>query len=235
MRCSPLVATVLSLPSLIGCDKPLTPTPTSGPSQGPAGAVTLLQGSALETSVVLDPVGDVPFGAAPFQDIVRSEISKEGGTYVLRMHVAAPIPEHPPLAPTAASGIVWFWVFNLDTTTGPPGYPFVPGLAEPGKFSPGLATPGEFFVQVSWDGTAFTARAVDRRPLFSGQEDIVTPVTFSIDGEVVEAVFPAALMGDPASFGWGTRTADRSGPPGSPSGHRIDVGGASFNPWPPVQ
>jgi hypothetical protein len=42
-------------------------------------------------------------------------------------------------------------------------------------------------VYVSWDGVQFAGTAIDRRPLLTGGEAIITPVPISIDGTLVEA------------------------------------------------
>ena len=68
--------------------------------------------------------------------------------------------------------------------------------------------PSEFLVYVSWDGAEFRAYAIDRRPLLTGGNAIVTPVPFSIDGAIVEAVLASALIGNPSSFRWGVRAID---------------------------
>ncbi len=154
-------AKVLLLPIMaIGCDEPHFPTRTSAPAEVLAGAVAFSQLASDETSVVLDPAGDANFGAPAFQDIVRSEISKQGGSFVLLMEMSGSVPENPPLPPPGISEIWWAWAFNLDPTMSPQGYPFAPGVA----------LPADFVVYVGWDGTEFKARAIDRRPLLTGEE-----------------------------------------------------------------
>ena len=68
----------------------------------------------------------------------------------------------------------------------------------------------DFFVYVSWDGAEFRGYAIDRRPLLSGGNAIVTPVPFSIDGAIVETVLASALIGNSSSFRWGVRAIDVS-------------------------
>src|SRR3954463_9472451 len=149
-----------------------------------------------QTSVVIDPARDVFFHAPAFQDIVRGEVQRKGGSFVLRMEVAGPMPQNPKLPPPGINQIWWAWVFDLDSTTDPKGYPFAPGVA----------VPPEFMVYVAWDGAEFRAYAIDRRPLLTGKDAIVTVVPFSIDGVIVEAVLASALIGNLPSFHWGTRT-----------------------------
>jgi len=189
------------------------------------GPIAVPRPASAQTITVPDPVGDVNFHAPAFQDIVRGEIEKQGKDFVLRMEMAGPIPIKPPLPPPGTSEIWWLWGFNLDPNTVPHGYPFPPGL--------GLPLPAEFMVYVAWDGTKFTGNAIDRRPLLTGQDAIVTSVPFSIDGAIVQATL-ASPTDFPASFGWGTRTYDWSSPPGKTGGiHTIDIGGPFFNPFPP--
>jgi hypothetical protein len=189
------------------------------------GPIAVPQPASAQTSGIDDPIGDVNFHAPAFRDIIRGEIQKEGESFFLRMEMAGPIPERPPLTPPGKSEIWWVWGFNLDPTTFPRGYPFPPGE--------GLPLPAEFMVYVAWDGTKFTGNAIDRRPLLTGQDAIVTPVPFSIDGAIVQATL-ASPSDFPASFGWGTRTYDWSSPPGKTGGiHTIDIGGPFFNPFPP--
>ena len=165
-----------------------------------------------QTSVVIDPVGDVDHHAPAFQDIVRGEIQKKGGSFILRMEMAGPIPGNPPLPQPANAQIWWAWAFDLDPTTTPKGYPFAPGDK--------VLT--EFLVYVSWDGEEFRGYALDRRPLLTGGSAIVTPVPFSIDGAIVEAVLASALIGNPSSFRWGVRAIDVSSHVGTGAINPVD-------------
>ena len=74
-----------------------------------------------------DPVGDALFNAPAFQDIVRVEMTKTaGGDLELLMEMAGSVPVNPPLPPPGNSEIWWMWVFDLDPTTFPVGYPLPP-------------------------------------------------------------------------------------------------------------
>jgi hypothetical protein len=107
----------------------------------------------------------------------------------------------------------------LDPTANPRGYPIAPGSS---------VNP-EFIVYVSWDGAAFAGTAIDRRPLLTGGEAIITPVPFSVNGAVVEAVLASALIGDvPPSFVWHVRTMNWSGPIGSGGYHFADGADSVF-------
>lgn len=175
-------------------------------------------------STVSDPIGDTtPFHSTPaFQDIVLAQMTKTAsGDFELHMELAGSVPVTPPLPPPAVSGIWWTWAFDLDPTTTPRGYPLAPGA----ELWP------EFIVYVSWDGTEFAGTAIDRRPLLTGGEAIITPVSFSIDGTIVEAVLTSELIGDvPPSFRWVAGTAARSGPVGSQGYSFVDHAETVFNP-----
>jgi hypothetical protein len=172
-------------------------------------------------STVSDPVGDAFHKAPAFQDIVRGQMTKTAdGDFKLLMEMAGPVPVHPPLPPQGHSEIWWMWFFD-DPATSPKGYPASPGF-DGGR---------EFIVYVSWDGAEFAGTAVDRRPLLTGGEAVITPVPFVISGTIVESVLPFSLIGEfPATFGWGPRTIDWSGGLGSAGFHPIDDAESIFNP-----
>jgi len=168
-----------------------------------------------QTSTIFDPVGDTKFNAPPFQDIVRVEMTKtSGGDFELLMEMAGPVPVNPRMPPPANHEIWWVWVFDLDPATSPQGYPF--GVVS-GKQA-------EFIVYVSWNGTQFAGTAIDRRPLLTGGEAIITPVPFNINGAIIEANLPFELIGDVApGFVWRARTLDWSGRVGSSGYHEVDT------------
>ena len=89
----------------------------------------------------------------------------------------------------------------------------------------------ELIAYVSWDGAEFAGTFMDRRPLLTGGEAIITPVLFNINGTMVEAVLPSELLGNvPPSFHWGPDTRDWSGPVGSNGNNAIDVAETVFSP-----
>jgi hypothetical protein len=196
-----LVGIVVALPVVSHC----LPASVGGSSAAMASAAAL--SASTQTSTVVDPVGDTSFNAPAFQDIVSGQLTKTAtGDFELLMEMAGPVPANPPLPPPANNEIWWICGFDLDPTTFPKGYPA----------SKGIALSVEFVVYVSWNGTAFAGTAVDRRPLLTGGEAIVTPVPFSIDGTMVEADLASALIsGVPASFSWHLNTIDWAGPVGS--------------------
>ena len=178
-----------------------------------------------QTSTVSDPVGDAKHHAPAFQDVVFGRMTKTAsGDFHLLMEMAAPVPVNPPMPHPARSEIWWGWGFNLDPTTFPAGWP--------NQASIGSGLPAEFVVIVSWDGTEFACTAVDRRPLLTGGEAVFTPITFSIDGTIVEADLPYALIGDvPSSFEWDAFIWDWAAPVGStPAFLDVDLAFATFNP-----
>lgn len=174
-------------------------------------------------STVDDPVGDTYISAPAFQDVVFGQMTKTaGGDFHLLMEMAGPVPANPPMPPPARTVIWWGWGFDLDPTTSPQGYPNPAGI--------GVGLPAEFVVLVTWDGTEFAGTAFDRRPLLAGGEVIISPVTFSINGNLLEADLPFALIGDvPPSFGWDPFTWDWPGPVGKSSGFvAVDFAAATF-------
>jgi len=190
-------------------------------------------GAPSEVSTVSDPVGDsyfpwpdetkFPF-AAPFLDFFFGQLTKTAdGDFELLMEMADAVPGEPTLPKPGVKEIWWFWIFDLDSTTSPAGYPWTGAGGRP----------PEFIVYVSWDGTEFAGAAIDRRPLLTGGEAIITPVPFTIDGATVEAFLDSELIGDvPASFGWGPFTFLWSGPVGSEGVNFADYceAGGVFNP-----
>lgn len=170
------------------------------------------QNVSAQTAMRLDPSGDTKFGAPGFQDIVRSEISKEGDEFVVRMEVAAPIPVNPPMPRPAVHEIWWIWAFQLDPNTWPPGYPSAPGST----------LPSEVHAHVGWDGTEFHGIVIDRRPLLDGGQATILPVPFSVQAASLELHVPAAVIGNLSSFKWASVTSDWSGPVGTDGYHFVD-------------
>jgi hypothetical protein len=168
-----------------------------------------------QTRTISDPVGDVRFNAPPFQDIVIAQVTKtERGGFRLVMGMGGPVPGAPPRPRPGVNEIWWVWGFDLDSTTFPRGYPFTP--------TPAGEVRVEFVVYVGWDGTEFAANAIDRRPLLTGGEAIITPVPFSINGTMVE-VDLGTVMGDvPPGAVWNVVTFDWSGPVGSEGANVVD-------------
>ena len=153
-----------------------------------------------KTSVVTDSVGDADKTAEAYLDIVRAEITKQGTNFVFVLTMAAPVPDNPTL-PSWADVMVWQPILDTDPTSSPVGYPFTKNTA----------FPDEFFIQHRvyrsgftdpLDPTSAADVLVDRRPLLTGGQATVTPIEVSIDGAQITFVVDAALLGDPATFGW---------------------------------
>ena len=203
----------------------LSPLLAATTAASPASSNTVAQPVSDQTSTVFDPVGDAYFHNAPaFQDVVFGQMTKTAsGDFELLMKVAGPVPVAPTLPPSAPTEIWWLWTFDLDPTAFPAGYPGAPGYAS--------AAGVEFSVYVRWDGTEFAGIAIDRRPLLTGGEAIITPVPFSINGTILEADLAYELIGDvPPSFRWSVVTLNWAGPVGSVGHLVIDSAGADFNP-----
>jgi hypothetical protein len=172
--------------------------------------------------VVADPVGDALYKAPAFMDIVRAELTEESGTFVFRMTVAAPIPNDPRVPPPANASIRWAFPIDSDPATFPEGDPFP-------RNQPG---PAEFNTRVFWDGGAFTASLLDRRPLLAGGEAILTPLSFTVSGSEIRVAVPASLVGA-SSFRWGAVTVYAStAPGGNNGGHFVDTLQPFYSNWP---
>jgi hypothetical protein len=178
-------------------------------------ALATADSSPSVATTLSDPVGDTLLNAPAFQDIVSARMTRlANGDFELLMEMAGPVPVAPPLPSPANQQIWWFWGFDLDLGASPRGYP-VP---------PGSAIVPEFIVYVSWDGSAFAGTAIERRPLLSGGEAILTSVPFTVSGTSVEGVLDSTLIGEaPPSIGWHLRTMDWSGPIGSAGYHFADA------------
>ena len=159
--------------------------------------------AAGKTSVVLDPVGDAANKAQAYQDVVRAEITTQGGNFVFVMDLAAPLPDNPSV-PSKADVILWLFALDTDPTEFQVGYPH--NGAEPWEFFVELRQYREGFTD-PLDPTRSAGVLVDRRPLFTGGQATVTPIQFSIKGTKITWVVDAASLGDPSTFKWASGTA----------------------------
>ena len=160
------------------------------------------------------------FRGAPYEDVVRSGISRTDSTITFSMDVAEAIPAAPRLK-TPNGRILWMW--GISTGPGAPeGYPLAPGVA--GAL--------EFWVHVSWDGTSFKAEFVDRRPSLPDGQPTITAVPFLVQGSHVSVSVDASLLGDPPSFNWGSSTWAWPTHLGTTGPHKLDAApiGASTCP-----
>jgi hypothetical protein len=179
--------------------------------------------SAANPSVRTDPVGDALLNAPGYMDMVSTQLADQGETFEFQMTVAQPIPATPPLPPPATKEISWNWALDTDPTTFPPGYPLAPG-------NRGDA---EFVITIAWDGSAFRAFLVDRRPSLTGGQAVITPLDYTISGTLLQVDVKAAALADPSSFSWGSATFYTSDPFGSLNGsHLVDAPSPFYAPWP---
>lgn len=162
----------------------------------PATASLALDFSCSVTDTSSDPTlsPGQGFDGAPYQDILRTAIDRNGGSVVFSMEVAAAIPAAP-LLKTPHSELLWMW--GMNTT---------PGVAQGFPLAPGVAGLLEFWIHVGWDGAAFQAVVIDRRPALHGGVPLVTPVSFEIIGAIVKVTAPSSLFDDPSQFRWGSST-----------------------------
>jgi hypothetical protein len=193
-----------------------------------------------------DPVGDIYRRPAPaYRDIVGSEIWKGSPCaedscdeiLSVRTVMAGPVPLNPPLPP-GVDEIWWYWPLDLDSTNFPTGYPF----------HKNAWVPGELLVVVAWNGSEWTAYAIDRRPLPNADVHhdpdappfaIIVPAvsfSFSCDRTVVTAELDSSMVDEiPESFGWNALTRDWTVAPGTKSSGAtwaVDHGIDGFAPFP---
>jgi len=170
--------------------------PTASRALPPASFATV----APLSSVVTDPVGDLENKGSDYQDIIRAEITKQGRDFVFVMTLAAPVPDNPSL-PSGADVMVWQFLLDTDQMTSPAGYPFTKNTAFPSEFIIQYRVYRSGFTD-PLDPTSSAAVLVDRRPLLTGRQAIVTPIKVSIDGTQITSVVNAGWLGDPSTFNW---------------------------------
>ncbi len=148
------------------------------------------------TSTISDPAGDaflwIPGGPAPgYLDIVGASVSLKDGRFVLSLNMAASIPASP-VNPPGTKLLEWAWEFAADPTMRASGFPF----GQP------ASSPTLYMVQILWDGTISRGQFIDRTPLFTGGEAVVTPLAFGVKGAEFTASVDATMIGSPSSFIW---------------------------------
>jgi hypothetical protein len=154
-----------------------------------------------------DPAGDVSTtlngtAVAAYQDIVEASIKLIDGRFVFAMEVAARIPARPEL-PNGANLLEWAFRLRTDLSTCASGYPYPPAAT---LTSPEVTHCAQFMVFIVSDGTRFEGMLIDRRPSVAGEPAVVTPIPFSISGTRITASIDAALVGNPQTFRWTSRT-----------------------------
>ena len=151
--------------------------------------------AAPQSSVVTDPVGDLENKGSDYQDIIRTEITKQGRDFVFVMTLAATVPDNPAL-PAGADVLVWQFLLDTDPTASPAGYPFTKNTAFPSEFMVQYRVYRSGFTD-PLDPSSSPGVLVDRRPLLTGGPAIVTPIKVSIDGTQISFVASAGSLGDP--------------------------------------
>ncbi len=174
--------------------------PTASRVLPPASFATV----APQSSVVTDPVGDLQNKGSDYQDIIRTEITKQGRDFDFVMTLTAPVPDNPAL-PAGADVLVWQFLLDTDSTASPAGYPFTKNTAFPSEFMIQYRVYRSGFTD-PLDPTSSTGVLVDRRPLLAGGQAILTTIKVSIDGTQITFVVNAGLLGDPSAFTWVSAT-----------------------------
>ena len=169
-------------------------------------------------STLTDPAGDYVSASScagqicePWQDIIGAEMTHVGSGLRMTMTVLAPIPIQPVLPP-GIKFVVWAWRLNTDPNADPSGFPLPNGID----------SPFEVIVDLKWDGKSFTGEVIDRRPLLSGNDAIVTPTQVTATGATVTAEVPASVVSLPTSFQWRASTNAFNGKEGSSGQYPID-------------
>lgn len=176
------------------------------------------------TSVLEDRAGDAFIfpGARPgesFQDIVRAAVSLKDGRLIVTMEMAGVVPETPEARP-GVTLLQWVWSLDTNLATFPVGFPGAPGYLNP----------VEYDIMILWDGTRFLAQIVDRTPLLTGGEAVITPLAFNVKGAELKTNVDATQVGDPSFFEWGAATINWATPLGTNSFLPVDI--ACCGTWP---
>src|SRR3989454_8615056 len=159
-------------------------------------------------SAVKDATGDwVDITGQDYQAIVRDEITKKGTTFVFVLTLAGKVGDNPTF-PSWADMLLWAFAIDKDPTS-PAGYDFTKNTAAPWEFVIEHRVYRSGFTD-PLDPTSSPGILVDRRPLLTGGQAIVTPIQFSMEGTKLTWVVDAALLGDPATFQWADATLGAS-------------------------
>ena len=141
------------------------------------------RGTALADCAIEDAIGDAFWShdaratavVPAYRDIALAQLTRlEGGVLEFSMTVADAIPAAPELEPSVQEIQCGFRI-DSDPSTAPPGYPSAPAQAEP----------PEYVVRLLWNGESFRGELIDRRPLLSGGEAVITSIPFDLDGSTL--------------------------------------------------
>jgi hypothetical protein len=154
-----------------------------------------------DSMTLFNPLGNAAFNhgagnpAPAALDILQVTFSTDGGLVSFTAQMAGDLNTIPnPRGPQGA----YFWAFAMNTnpTTN------MGGLPSPER--EGSTWPAEFFTWAYFDGNAFSAVFVDRRPALTGGEEIIVPVEAQIDGPSLTIALPpdlsAEVLADAAPF-----------------------------------
>ena len=162
--------------------------------------------AAGQTSVVLDATGDwVDITGQDYQDEVRAEITKQGNTFVFVMTLAGAVGDDPTF-PSWADALLWDFALDTRPTAFPVGYPFTKNTAASWELVIGHFVHASGFTD-PLNPNSSPGILIDRRPLLTGGQAIVTPIQFTIDGAKMTWVVDAALLGNPSTFQWAAGTS----------------------------
>src|SRR5881628_1139646 len=187
---------------MAGCGERNAATgPTATPTGGFSAAV-----AAGKTSVLLDATGDwMEITGQDYQDVVRAEITKKGSTFGFVMTLAGAVGDNPTF-PSWADALLWDFALDTRPTESPVGYPFTKNTAARWEFVVGHFVYASGFTD-PLNPNSSPGILIDRRPLFTGRQAIVTPIQFTIDGAKMTWVVDAALLGDLSTFQWAAGTS----------------------------
>ncbi len=166
------------------------------------------------SATITDPVGDAGLGASSvpdYQDIALASVSEKGHALTFSMELAAALPDATSLTPDGVKLNIWVWPLTTDLDFSARGDPLPPGLSFNNQFD----------VRLHWDGSAFSAFLLDRRPLATGGAAVFSAVPFSIRGAQIQVFVDAAAIGNPTSFFWFAFTADWLSPHFETAGFHI--------------
>ena len=187
---------------MAACTEPNAGTGPVGTATGPFQADL----AAGKTSVVLDATGDwVDITGQDYQDEVSAEITKQGNTFVFVMTLAGAVGDNPTF-PSWADAILWDFALDTRPTAFPVGYPFTKNTAAPWELVIGHFVYASGFTD-PLNPNSSPGILIDRRPLLTGGQAIITPVQFSIAGSTITWVVDAGALGDPSTFQWADYTA----------------------------
>ena len=142
--------------------------------------------AAAQTMSVTSPIGNAFYRngrqAPDFLDIAAASFTIAPTGLTFTVDVAGVLTSLPDVHGVQSA---FFWTFPLDTdsTTAPPGFPFPPPNA----------LPPEFIAYAIWDGRAFHAYFVDRRPALSGAAMVSTEIPVEVSGDELRITVPASL------------------------------------------